>query len=657
MILNFRFFIFNLLIAGAALAAAPQAEIKAAFHDQAELVEQEIAQRMLQRPETTGDRLAVLDLGIDLRLLERFLWAQGAGAQAGSEMELAWRLRGQVLHDATASLEGALAGQGQKLSPAQAEAASHLHQLTFSMPKVKSIGEMDELSRKIGLELARLFDAGEKPLPLMRPRPVASPMRESRPVAHPPTAAELAGEISRLNVSVALRQQLLLLANSAGQPNQEGLVPTLDTCVDLARGLQYNTGVNPEARVAMEGQLAQGIALFTDPRTREMGRERIAALGKYRALLAKVEKLRLSPEQVAQLAPVFAYVRENPAGGARVMAALEKATQASAHLDARAKGSALPPFARPVGELEKQFSAAYAQFRAAALDLPRGVTSPEDLANKADDLSRIAQTLEHLDRMPADLQLLATFKPHPLGVLDRKAAQAALAAAHPTATPARAEAIHFLADLDRLAQHATELAKISSTDVPAYLEKRWTGGKMGAVEARWKAVVTEQASLLASGNPMDEAKADRLLIAVSLVDALKAATTMDANLAQSEPLEKWIDWRLTIEDWKALLGSYPDAMAQAFGSYLTDDTVGLDQWNKTQQRYAPIVSLINRDAIYRDQCAPWPSGGLALAAQMLTPLNAQPFASERTTAFAAWLVRTQPALADEAFTLIAKQLP
>jgi hypothetical protein len=648
---------------GAPPAARPvnAATIKGVFEEQAQVVEKELGQRMLRRPDLTGDKLAELELGIDLRFLERWMLSQGAGAAMGSEMQVGWRLRSAILRDSTQAIETVIDGADGKLTPAQAGAAGHIHQLTFNLPEVKGGKEQDALAHRLGLEISVLLGT-QGQLPAMRPTPLALPLVGVRPGAEPARSATAAQQVSRLSVSGGLRQQLLALVNAAtpkpGGEKDPAMSAMLESCIDLAQGLQYNTAVSPEARVAMEGQLAEGVALYLDPRTREVGKAHIGAMGQYRQLLSRVGKLNLPAEQIAQFAPVLNFVRDNPEVGGKVLGAIEKYAASKASFEGRAKSpNPMLPLQRAQSDLERQFGVGLTTFVTTALDLPKGLgTSAADVENKAQDLARIVDTLDRLDRMQGDIAVLNAFKPRPGGQLEKKVAVAGLAAANAAASPNRAEAIRFLLDVDRLAQDATELGKLNTADIPSYLEKRWTGGKLGAMQTHWKSVVTEQASLLATGAAMDQKKVDRLMVAVTLVDALRNATAMDANLAEDAPLERWVDWRLSVDDLKPLLRPYPDAVADAFSAYVADSAAGLDLWAQNHQRYQGLVAMINRDSAYRQQCSSLPTGNAASAAQMLTPIEGQPFGVERYVGFCAWLYRNRPEMGEEVFGMMNKRV-
>ena len=85
------------------------------------------------------------------------------------------------------------------------------------------------------------------------------------------------------------------------------LYSMLGQAVNLAKGLQANTAVSAENRAAIETQLAEGLALYSDPRTRDAGKSRIDSLGTYRQVLSRIGKMGLTREQVTHLSQGLAW--------------------------------------------------------------------------------------------------------------------------------------------------------------------------------------------------------------------------------------------------------------------------------------------------------------------------------------------------------------
>lgn len=648
-------------------AAADAPAVKKHFADRAAAHEAEIARRMLQRPEAMKESLQRLELEIDVRFVARWLNAQAANAPLGSELQVAARLRDSLWETASTLLIDAVDKQGGRLTQPQLEATARLHQLTFTLlGEAKSVKDIDDVSRKLGLVVASFLSVDERLLVRMRPAPIRAPRNGT---ARPPPGDAPAGaatEVSVLNVSPQLRAQLLALSRAAKNEAERdaSLAQTFDVAMDLARGLQMNTGVDPADRTRMEHQLAEAIALFLDPRTRALGSARINGMSQYRTLLARVRRLNLSPEQTAQLAPLIQWVNDNADAGGKVLASLDRAGQYRARFDARPKApNPIQAMERASGELARQFTTAADAFSRATLDLPRpgSAATPAELEARAEEMHRTIELLERLDAMPATLDFLNSFKPRPAGALDRRVVQLALAASAATATPVRAEAAESLAELARLTKLAQDLTKVNLAEL-APLEKRWTGGRVAALDLKWRTILAEQLTAFGTGQKLDPAKVARLTQAMSLLDAFRDGATMDVTLAEAaEPLSRWIDWRLTIEDLKPILLPYPSALAEAYAGYISDTPITYETWTKIERRYRPLVQLIVRDAPYRVPCATLPTGAAAVAAGLATPVDGAPFAQERFAGYCIWLWHNRTAAGDltganEAINMLNRRL-
>src|SRR5687768_1824557 len=110
-------------------AAAQGGPARSVFTEIEAALEKEIAARMVRRPQTTGEQLARMEIGIDLRLLCRSAASVAAAAQGDAQANARLRLR--LFMDALNAIEDALSRQTDKLTPRQAEAAAKLRQMTF----------------------------------------------------------------------------------------------------------------------------------------------------------------------------------------------------------------------------------------------------------------------------------------------------------------------------------------------------------------------------------------------------------------------------------------------------------------------------------------------------------------------------------------------
>jgi len=616
--------------------------VRSLMREQSAQLEREIAQLIMNRLSVAGEEKDKLEMRIDLRIICRWV-INGATAQAplSDAYAAAW-VRAQLCTMALGALESTIHAQKEKLTPRQFKGLGDLHQLTFALQQMDRAGGMDEVCRSLGsvlLALAGPPQLTEDKLQPVRPRPPSGGV--SAPPGNAPSLAELAEEVRRLNVSVPLRQQLTALVIAASQPagtdrdlDAQRATRMLIEVVDLARGLTANVGVSPDARVTMEGQLAEGLALFMDSRTRAAGAARIAVFSDYRQMLLRIAALKLSPVQARQFAAMFVWAREHPQRRERVLSAVERFQACNERFNNRLGLPTTQPSARRAwDDLEQQFDEASRAFVLAALAVPRsGPTSRpiDDLESHANEMLRIVGLLEEVQRLPATIDLLCSYKPRNTSALEKRLWAAAVLASRPGDSLTRREASKLIGDVDRLAALARAMPRMSLSEVPLQLDRRWTGGRLMSLDAKWRQTVGEIGTAVAGGAAVDAAKLDELPAAAQLYRSLAQATAMDMALAQGAPaLARWVDWRLGLDDVKALLAPYPAAMADAFAGLLAGAPGWQAKWDSARGRFAPIVARVNSASACRTQCAVFPGGIHWLASALSTPMDNAPFATER----------------------------
>ncbi len=644
----------GVLLCGSPLYAAQRppavdaVPLKAIFEDEAAQSEKEAAQRMMLRPDMSADRLSKLEMDIDLRILHRWACNVAAAAQPSGDAQVTARLRAHLLQEAIALVEEMAQAQGGKLTAAQATAAAKIHEITFTLPANAGAKEMDDVCRRTGTALGLLAGLDEKKLMSMRPKMIR-PERAPKNTAKR-TPAELAAEASQLAVSPQLRMQLVALGAAVTKPEADSqLVPMLETCLETAKALQTNLAVSAAERQQMEAGLAEGVALYLDPRTRDAGRNRIQAQHTYRVVVSRIRRLNLSREQMDHLSPLLRWVGEHPEESIKVLSGLDRVGNARMRFAGRAKApNPIQGLAKPLAELEKQFPLAADRFTDGAVSLPQagGGNIPAALDVLADEVVRLGDLIERLDGMPKTVETLLAFKPRGGNVLDKRIAQLALAASNAAPSAARNDAVAIIADLARLARLAEELSSFQLGDVSG-LEKRWTGGRLAMFDAKWRQIVSDMASAIALGGNADQAKLARLPQALTLLEALKQAVELDTVLAASaDAFAAWVDWHLALADLKPIMLPYPQAMTDAFSGFVSDQPILIDQWQKIDRRYRPLVAMLVRDGAYRDQCASMPTGLAGVASSLATPLDGAPFATERLASFTADIYRIRMAGGD-----------
>lgn len=625
---------------------------------QANRVEAEIGRLMQRRGETGTAAVPLLELRIDARLVARWLLERAGAAPADTDLQACAWIRAADLLEAIKLAEESIdpsAGQSAQL----ALAARALHEMTFKLGDASTVAELDDVCRVTAIALAAaasppLVDAK---LPAMRPTPLPAPAAPAgAPAAPGPrTLEQLAARARELAVSVALRKQLILasdaaLAAAADPARAADAAPlraAFEEAVVLAEGLQSNTAVERADRVKMESQLAEGLAMSLDVRTRALGQKRVAALGQYRQMLARVEGMRMPPEFLKRFGPALTWARQNPDGpGAELMAAIELFLQQDARL------AAMKPNATSAGGGNYTKAARHARETAAraretfveAAGVATHYRKPESLRRQVETMRKSMDALEVIAATPDALRAINALKPKPYGGIDKRV-QAALSAWGPDGTEAtRDSAAAFLANLLRFAEFAREMnggaaagagAGGVAADVGEEVIRKYVGERgLNEFRARRKAIVAEIADATAAGQPLAPATFARLEAARALLAALQVAAEGERAVVRAEALRRWVDWGVSRESLNAVLVPYRTATAAAFEGFATGPPAVMEQWAAARARYEPLLALLARIARYDGACGELPTKLPGAIARLLTPLADQTFATERSARLA-----------------------
>jgi hypothetical protein len=192
----------------------------------------------------------------------------------------------------------------------------------------------------------------------------------------------------------------------------------------------------------------------------------------------------------------------------------------------------------------------------------------------------------------------------------------------------RSDSRQFLADLGVLADVARNLKSAHLDNLPSAMTQDYPPGALPRFEARWRALMVEEADNLADGTPLDGMKLARLNIAADLCQALSQAAATQTVIDQGPALSHWADWEINVEDIQTVLESYDMATAAAVAAYGADDDP-IEKWSRLRRRYLPMVQLLADAATYTDACAALPAGIPGDAAKLLTPLDHAPFFAYR----------------------------
>jgi hypothetical protein len=615
--------------------SAPAAPVKSLLAEENNQLEREIASRMMRRIDLPHEKRVKLELEIDLRILERAVIGLTADAKFESDEQAAGWLRGKQLREAVRGMEEAVAQDSSAAPESRSDAIAQLHKLSYSATDLKGGKGLDDFCHQAALAMFNAVSASPVnpgAIAPMRPKPLAGGEAQDRQ----PTTGDLIEQVQKLAaISVPLRQQLAALSSAAsGSADKEegkALHAILGQCIALARGLQSNTAVSPDARAAIETQLAEGIALFSDPRTRGAGRARIDALGQYRQTLARIGKMSLSREQMEQLAPALAWAQANPEAGAKLLADLELFMDLGAKWDALPKDVSIPTtLRRPLDDLRAQFGKSRAGFMQDMSRIATQVATTGDLEQTLDEMKRLYAAAEDLQAMGPSIDTLNSFKIKPVGGLEKKITTAAIAAANPISSSNRTDAQKYLDSVHHLAVLAQRLAARPLTDIPPAVAQGWAGGKMELFESRWRAIVYDLAGTLIGGAiELDKGKSLRLESALAMGEGLRTAAQLEAVLPRTPALARWADWSIDPASLQLVLSPYKEAMAAAFFGYASDNLDAVDNWTRLHTRYLPVITLILRDAPYAEQCEAFPTGFAADISRLATPFEGAPFATER----------------------------
>jgi hypothetical protein len=613
--------------------------IKAMLGEEQHQIEKEIASRMMRRADIASEKKARLEMEIDLRIIERGAIAAAAELKPETNEQAAAWLRAKEIRDAVRGMEDTLAQGASVTSPSQKDSLGQLNKLTFSTGDLKG-KDLDEFCRNAALNMVNCVNAtpvNTSAIAPMRPKPLAETHVATD---QPPTVSELTQEVQKLAaISVPLRQQLLALAAavSAAGDKDDGprLYAILSQSIALARGLQSNTAVGNEARSSIENQLAEGIVLFADPRTRDAGKSRIDALGQYRQTLTRIGNMGLSKDQMEQLAPAFTWAQANPQNGAKVLSAVEQYMTLCGKWDAAPKEAAVPASLRKsLEDARSQFSKDRLAFMQAASRIS-GAGGPGELEQTLDEIQRIYVVADDLQSMTASLETINAYKIRPVGGLEKKITTAAIAAVSSASSPNRNDAQKYLSAVHSLAKLSQTLSAKPLGEIPAAVLQTWAGAASTSFDTRWKAIIVELANNLLGGSiELDKAKVARLELALSLGDALRMAAQLEAVLPKTPAMARWVDWSIDPASLQLVLSPYKESVSGAIFGFASDNQDELDKWTRLSGRYTPLIALILRDSQYAEECQSLPIGFPADIGRLTTPFDKAPFSTERYTSYA-----------------------
>ncbi|MDB5297555.1 MAG: hypothetical protein JWO31_3538, partial [Phycisphaerales bacterium] len=441
-------------------------------------LDDEVAAYLQFRGDVPADGASRLELLIDLRLIARWLLAAAVAERPDTDLQVAAVLRADELV-ATAVALPTQFKVSPKPTPAQADAMAKVHALSFKLPELKQVRQADDVCREVGqllVSAAGPLPAADRQIPPMRPPAVLRPPPSTTPDRKPkrpagPPAAPAGDPLARaaaLTVAAPLKKQVLNVvtlgmsartdaAIEADRKDAAAIAAVADRGLEMAEGLAQGTAVDAAARPQMERQLADGLALFADARTRDAGRRRLSALDDYAARLARVRRLNLPPELRQRLAPAFAYAGQHPDVAGKLLETVEGYLEACGRMDARAAATQPAALgqreAKAVAEAVKAAAKAREEFLAdaAVMGQPGQRVDVAGLLAHADALRQALDAVDAYEKVPEAVRVLVTTRPRPAGALERRVATLTSALLDPRPSPGKDEAARALPELVRLA--------------------------------------------------------------------------------------------------------------------------------------------------------------------------------------------------------------
>jgi hypothetical protein len=605
--------------------------LKAYVPTQTARIEGELATLIQKRAETPAAAMAYHEMRIDLRIVQRWLVSQLLAAEPYSDLQAVLWLRHRDLDGLISTVDSWATTQTANPSRIQSEAMGKLSKATYDLKPVDSVAGLDGFFTALRSPLLiALGDATGKAQD-MRP---ALPKRADQPdkpeaePTEPPTLDQLSNQITRLAISIPLRQQLLsavAATRAAEKKEQEEMLSMLRSAVELSSALQSNVGVDAASRSTIETQLGEAVSLFSDPRLRDSAQERLKGLSQYRQLAGRVSSLALSPEFVLALAPAFEYARSQPDQSGKVLGAIETFAQFEQQLPAIKPAAASDAVGRAAEAQFKQLLNLRAGFMEDAGKLKVNsafASTPDDLSRRIDQMKQSMELLEVLKRLPQTQATLVQLKPRPTGALERRITQSLVKLDSDSASR------NYLVGLDALATAYSNASQALAERVDEAVVQKYAGTTWEKFESHIKQSATDSASAAAVSGAVDSRATASIQQTLAVVERLRTLATLDARLTIDAPINRWADCSLGQEKLTSLLDQYRSDFAQV----VTDTLAGKGDAESAaglRGRYRGLFRTLEQIASVADACVQLPSGAMGQVGSLTTPSDKAPFGRVR----------------------------
>lgn len=644
-------------------AAQPQhpAVLKRYIADHIAQTERELAEFIQRRLVTLPSDLPYLDFQIDLRILSRWLAQSVLSADPMSDTQAVAWLRLRDMQTMCATVDGWAPQQaGRALAKAQADAFKTVNKATYNLPdSIDSVATIDGVLVPLRAPLLIALGDTQGEAPDMRPanpQPGAAtqPQKEASatPVAAPLSLDQIAGRITQLSLTPALRQQLLAAAAIAKQAQGEEanqLTEMLRRAMDTVLSMQSDISVDPASRADMEQRLGQAVSLYTDPRLRSAAEKTFDDLARYREGAARMNAIGLPRDRMQSLAPVFAWARAHPEDQQKLLDAVTTFATLEKEI-----GRITVPAPNVLGarQLDAQLKA-YATARDAFLAECESLSSagggmfgsdPGGVAKRADDLERMASFIRLLARLPQTQERLLTLKPRPTGAFEKRLIQTLVKLDDRDANQ-RANAQTLLQQTDEIASAWADAQEATANPIDPEAFKALAGRGWPEIEVKLKATATELTQSIATGNVPDANKLALLRRAKVLLADVRNIVDLRARLASATALPRWADCNLTPAKIDSLLEMHRIDYGPVLAASLEGDA-GEKELRQQQQRYRGLLAALTRAADRAEGCEALPADARGLIGRLTTPSDRTPYASIRFVSFVSDLIEFGRAASD-----------
>lgn len=604
-------------------------------------LETQIAVDLAHENDVAAADRAKVDLQIDIHLIERWLLAHAADAPLGDPLQVCATLRAGEVASVGDGLVKRYQSAPSSLTPTQLDGLHRLHEMTYKLPAIKSVADLDSTCQTMATDL--ILAAGPNQgevdkLPKMRPAAVSDQASEAN---RSQSLSDLVTQAQSAEVSGPLRHELEMLARYAAtaasdvkkKDEAQALEQSLRSALTLIRGLPSDALAKPQAEAA----ITQALALINDPRTREAGFDRLASLNDPQQLIGAGEGISLPAASQTKLASAMDWAQRNPEKGELLLAVIRRFAAISAEIDQphSAAGLSLNQ-QKAIDLLQKQIIAERTEFldAASAFDPLHGSTGTlSRLRGLIDRMRNSLDLIGSIERLNKSVQVLSTYKLRPYGMLERRSVTAMTELAGAMTSARRDAAIKFVQDTDRLGQIAGAFTA-ASAGISPQIKKQYMGDQAEAVETHRANLVSELGTELGSGKPLDRSTFARLESFNTLYASLREAETTESIIQQMDSLTQWVDWTISSDQLRAALQPYQDATIAAFTAFLNDDAAPMTAWPAIHNQYVPLIRAAAQAAQNAQACSKLPTGYFADCAKLMTPMSEQPYAAERETSFA-----------------------